>query len=1281
MIRWRAFVAWLLLAVASRGSAADPQVLPHRQDVPPNEPLTPAEALRRMTVPPGFTVELVASEPALVNPVAMTFDDRGRIWVAESLEYPRKEAGPGRDRIKILEDTQGTGRFDRVTVFATGLNIPTGVAVGHGGVWVLNAPDLLFLKEQDGKEVSREVVLTGFGRTDTHELPNSLTWGPDGWLYGLNGVFNHSRVVSQGRVFDFTCALWRFHPRTRAFQVFCEGTSNPWGLVWDPEGSALVSACHWANDHVFHFVETGYYQRQAGPYPPFTIPIGSITNHSHQKTAYCGLCYFDSDAYPEKYRGRLIMGNIHGGCLNVDVLRRDGSTYISDGEPDFLSAHDAWFMPVSQKVGPDGCLYVLDWYDRYHCYQDANRDPKGIDRERGRLYRVRYQNSPPAGRFDLGRESDDQLLRRLHSPNIYFREAAQRLLCERDAPTLRAKLEKLVLAADAPRKARLAALWALIGTGSLEPAFHARLLAHADPAYRAWGVRAAGNFRHVDPALRGQVAALARDPAPDVQLQVAIAARKIADVDALPLLVDVLAHCGQDKLIPLIVWPNLHPLLEDQSARFVQLAEGIDLNRAPALARLMPRVVERILSRRTPDITSVPRLLTTLAGREAEGARACLAVVSARARELNAEDRAALKTGLRPVLEKILGGPADSPLYLSAQLLAAQLQIGALDAGAVRQLFAAPEQPEATRLQALEALIAFQDARLPDAIAGVLASGSTRFLGQVLDVLGRWGNPQVAEVVLARYPQMEPELQPLAVELLMQRQNWTRKLVQAVLQKRLPPGVLNANHLRRILDGNDRETIWAVEKAWGTVRKERNPEREKVVAEMNQLLRQSPGDPRAGRQVFKRVCAQCHMIYGEGAGVGPDLTANGRASFEQLLSNVFDPSLVIGPGYQATTVVTQNGRSLTGLVTEDSPQRLVLKLPGGGQEVLPKGDVVYAAVSNLSMMPEGIEKLMGRQELADLFAFLALDRPPDDPLARPIPGAPGRDQERSLKVQKGDRKLVVRVRRAGASAWADLVTYVTDPAGRPYLHPVRDPSGRTILTEDRPADHPWQHGIFTGFPAVNGVDYWKEDQGRQRCVRLLNLREEADRVSWRSLTEWVAPDGHVVLEEEQAVTVYAPDRTEEYRIDFRLLLRARDRDLTFGRSAVGGLAVRMPWEPTGPRPTYRNARGDTGRECDQKRAAWCLAERPLGDTTLGIAVFDHPTNANHPASWRVDEQGLLNPAVSLQGDWTIPAGKERAFRYRILVYRGPGRAEALNRQFQAFAATPEEIVPRAGPKQ
>ncbi|MFO0896490.1 MAG: PVC-type heme-binding CxxCH protein [Pirellulales bacterium] len=483
--RWGALAAAALgvLLGASAQAADDP--IPHNQDAPPNEARSPAEAAAKMTVPPGFSVEVVAAEPDIVNPVAMTFDERGRVWITESLEYPRREPGVGRDRVKVLEDTDGDGRMDKFTLFAEGLNIPSGIAVGHGGVWVANSPDLLFLQDTDGdgRADKQEVVLTGFGRDDTHELPNSLTWGPDGWLYGLNGVFNPSHIEYRGKTYDFTCALFRIHPKTRDFELFCEGTSNPWGVAFDPEGSAFISAC--VIDHLWHLAETAYYHRQGGPYPPFTWPAQSIVKHKHQKAAYCGIHYFDSDAYPAEYRDQLYMGNIHGNCLNVDVLERRGSTYFAQPKPDFLSANDSWFMPVVQKTGPDGCLWVLDWYDRYHCYQDANRDPAGIDRLKGRLYRVRYQDSPRAGKFDLAKETDDQLIARLASPNIFFRDLAQRVLTERllsgdDHAAGRTKLQALVLDDAQPRKARMHGLWALVGGGPLETKFHERLWGHPD---------------------------------------------------------------------------------------------------------------------------------------------------------------------------------------------------------------------------------------------------------------------------------------------------------------------------------------------------------------------------------------------------------------------------------------------------------------------------------------------------------------------------------------------------------------------------------------------------------------------------------------------------------------------------------------------------------------------------------------------------------------------------------------------------------------------------------
>ena len=980
----------LVFALIATTAADGDDVLPHRQDRPPNRPHSPQEALRRFTVPDGFRVELVAAEPDLVNPIAMTFDDRGRIWVTESVEYPRKFDGPGRDRVKLLEDADGDGTAEKVTVVVEGLNIPCGVAVGYGGVWVLNSPDLLFIREEGGKEISREVVVTGFGRADTHELPSSLTWGPDGWLYGLNGVFNPSRVKSSnGREYAFTCAMWRVHPRTREFQVFAEGTSNPYGIAWDAEGSAIVEVCHWANDHLFHFVETGYYQRQAGAYPPFAMKVGSITDHGHQKTAYCGIARLDSPHFPEPYRGRIVVGNIHGGCVNVDRLQRDGSTYVARAEPDLLTANDVWFMPVSLKVGPDGCLYVLDWYDRYHCSQDGARDPAGVDRLRGRLYRLRYKDAPRAGALDLATESDEQLIARLGSENVFFRESAQRLLSERlPDDRLRESLQAVVLERERPRRSRLHALWALIGGGRLGDGFHGTLLQDPDPAVRAWAVRAAGDDRS-SPAGAAAMA-LASDRSPDVQLQVAIAARKIDGVDPLATLVDVLAHCGHDKLIPAIVWQNLHTLLETDGSRFAGLLmrPGRATTMPPAAGTLMPRIIDRLLAAREPDVATAAALIRYASRSREDLVPACVGAVSARVDSLDARGREAVARGLRPLIEEALLDERPTPLRLAAELLGAKLKVAAVDPSAVRRRFLADDKPAASRLQALEAMVALRDEGLLDAVARVLPAAPPAFAAKALAVLGRVEDPKLAEVVLARYPTLAAETKPLAVELLMQREPWARKLLDAVLAGRMPRSALDANHLRKILDSNDREALWAVEKAFGRVREERNPEREKVVAEMAAYLRRNPGDPVAGRRVFQTLCAQCHTIYGAGGGVGPDLTGNGRGTFEQLVSSVFDPSLVIGPQYQVTTIVTRDGRNLTGLVTEDGDQRIVVRMAGEGEEAVPRNNVKFTRVSKLSMMPEGIEAMVSREDLADLFAFLSLDRPPEDPAAKPVPGAP-----------------------------------------------------------------------------------------------------------------------------------------------------------------------------------------------------------------------------------------------------------------------------------------------------
>ena len=354
--------------------------------------LSPADAQTKFVVPDGFEVRLFAAEPDVINPVAMTWDERGRLWVVELYEYPLgAPAGQkGRDCIKILEDTDNDGRADKVTVFADGLNLATGILIGNGGVYVGQAPDLLFLQDTNHDDVAdtRTVLLTGFGLEDRHELLNGFTWGPDGWLYMTHGIFTHSKVripeASEPGV-EVTAAVARFHPRTKKFEVFAEGTSNPWGVDFDAAGNAFVSAC--VIDHLFHMAPGGTYQRQAGtPSNPYTYEIlPSIVNHKHHMAAYCGICIYQGAQFPAEYRGRVFMGNIHQNAINHDRLIPNGSSFKAVAEKDFLTTSDGWFRPISEQVGPDGALWIGDWCDKYPCYQNARADPEGVDRERGRI--------------------------------------------------------------------------------------------------------------------------------------------------------------------------------------------------------------------------------------------------------------------------------------------------------------------------------------------------------------------------------------------------------------------------------------------------------------------------------------------------------------------------------------------------------------------------------------------------------------------------------------------------------------------------------------------------------------------------------------------------------------------------------------------------------------------------------------------------------------------------------------------------------------------------------
>lgn len=992
---------------------ADEPFIPRQQSQPPGPPLTPQQALEKMVVPDGFKVELVASEPDLVNPVAMAFDDRGRIYVTESFEYPRREPGPGRDRIKILEDTNGDGRFDRVKIFAEGLNIPSGIAVGHGGVWVANAPDILFLEDTDGddKADKQTVVVTGFGRDDTHELPNALTWGPDGYLYGLNGVFNRSVVKQNGNTFDFTCAMFRIDPATHRFELFCEGTSNPWGIAFDNEGEAFISAC--VIDHLWHLTESGYYHRQGGPYPPHTWKIDSIVKHTHQKAAYCGIEFFDSPAYPANYRDKLYMGNIHGGCINVDSVERKGSTYQGTGHPDFLTANDVWFMPVAQKVGPDGCLYILDWYDRYHCYQDANADPKGVDRGHGRLYRVVYEKRPEIEYADLSKLDHSQLIDLLVHPNIFYRQRASVILAEhlqsRDddqaKQTVAAMISRLL---SSPKPESIQLLTTTLSLHHVDSDRICQLAEHYKDQSDAlaWCVRSigerlrAGDSSGLTESCKRLLTAAASSGDPRVRLQAAIAAGKLspdhaAILSPTKLLIDVLQGSVDDGLLPRIVWQNLSGrIVADQSIIVQRLANASDAD--ALLVGMAPRIATRLLADVKPDLSapsdaatlaSVLAIADSLAGRNGPAEGEVLRSVLAKLRTGEIRVAAAKES-----LNKWLSKTKSTGDYR------AQLSAFAGDASAIDQVAATlidRGRPAEQRREALETIAITKPSSMQAAVSQWIADLEENakvddgWRDALLNAVLRFGDADTQRKILAQLTRLPIGVRTMVAGRMIQRDDTAKLLLAEISSGTLAKDMLGPDQIKQLASSPAADIQASVKEIWGSVRMKDSANRQAVVREMSEyLLKDAHGDATKGWVVYDRICGQCHKMHGRGYEVGPEITRNGRGSFDQLIVSVFDPSLVIGEAYKSVSVLTSDGRLISGLVTERSDQRIVLKVQGGKLEVIPMDEADEIRDNDQSLMPEGLETQMTRQEMADLFALLSLDQSPETAGSQVIAGTP-----------------------------------------------------------------------------------------------------------------------------------------------------------------------------------------------------------------------------------------------------------------------------------------------------
>ncbi len=416
---------------------------------------SPESTVAQMYVPPGFRVELVAGEPDLHQPVAFAFDERGRIWVAEAYSYPQKQpAGQGLDKLVIFEDADGDGRFESRKEFATGLNLVSGFEVGHGGVWVGAAPELLFIGDRNHDDVPDgppEILLDGFGAQDTHECLNSFHWGPDGWLYGIQGVFNLAHIGRPGAPAanrtTLRAGVWRYHPVRREFEVFAEGGSNPWGLDHDEHGQLFMTHCRsfWGRGGTTHVIQGGHFWNQANAnYAPFII--GDPPAHQPRFRNYLlasarydhgaggagapgsdaiygghshvGTLIYSGDNWPEEYRGHLFTLNLHGHQINHQVNRRTGSGFdtVHGGQDPFFCS-DPRFVGVDLQCGPDGAVYFIDWYDTQHCHNPVS---ERWDRSNGRIYRMQFDPTYKPRKVNLAILNDTQLVNLLGNANDWL---------------------------------------------------------------------------------------------------------------------------------------------------------------------------------------------------------------------------------------------------------------------------------------------------------------------------------------------------------------------------------------------------------------------------------------------------------------------------------------------------------------------------------------------------------------------------------------------------------------------------------------------------------------------------------------------------------------------------------------------------------------------------------------------------------------------------------------------------------------------------------------------
>lgn len=1015
----RAIAAGLLCltGVVVSGPLAVAQNYPH---VVPDEPLTPAEQAKKFHLPPGFEIQLVAAEPEVRKPINLNFDQQGRLMFTQSIEYPfAVKDGPGRDIVGLVHGLDTKGRATKVTPLIAGLNIPIGLVAVKNSTLVFSIPNIYrYTKPGEGGLLEQGEKLYGaFDQRDTHGLNNSFVRGLDGWIYACHGFSNQSAVAGADgeKVVMHSGNTYRFKDDGSHVEVFTHGQVNPFGLAFDPAGNVYSTDCH---------TLPAYQLLRGAWYPSFGKPhdgLGygpTMIRHSHGSTGIAGIAYYAADQFPKEYRDTLFIGNPITHRVNHDKLKFAGSTPDAIEQPDFLVCDDPWFRPVDVKLGPDGALYIADFYNRIIGHYEVPLTHPQRDRERGRIWRVVYTGkkdsasdknevakSDSTANVDVTKDSADKLIERLADANIVVRTMATHELVDR-FPNEAAKLVKTAIAAaESQPTTRVHGLWVLERLKSLDDALVTKLAADSDRDVRVHLLRALAErsdwkqsgldipslarkaLEESDPLVRRVAAdALGRHPDQANLEPLATLWKNAPAADT--HLVHVARIALRDTLIAPSMYEAAAPLVANDDNLRSKLAEvslGVPSHAAASyLAAAIPAAAKRGQDvaaqvqhavRYSDDAKLATALCTSdwwqaqKPAQQVSHARAMQKGLQERGQRLPAELTAWAEKSAQEMLTATNSAVQGIELAKEFRLVSLHPEIVRIAQDKAR--------PEAVRYAAIDACVANKPAESLPMLVELLRSLEPLGLRQkAAQALGSVNTADARKALIDHLVVAEVRLASEIAASLASTAVGGQQLLDAMAAGRLSARVLQEPQVVNRLRSSKVKDLDAQLKKLTAGLPSRDERLEQMVQQRLGKFEKAKTDPELGKAVFTKVCAACHKLGGAGNKIGPELDGIGSRGPARLLEDILDPSRNVDQAFRSTTMSLADGRVVSGLVLREEGEVVVLADPLGKDVRVPKGDIETRVVSQVSPMPANVPDLVPETDFYHLLAFLLSQQPP-----------------------------------------------------------------------------------------------------------------------------------------------------------------------------------------------------------------------------------------------------------------------------------------------------------------